>query len=62
MQSLRELYNVGRGPSSSHTIAPERAARLFAQRYPAADGFRKPESFAVPSDGESDQASAKVSG
>ena len=40
MQSLRELYNVGRGPSSSHTIAPERAARLFAQRYPAADGFR----------------------
>lgn len=40
MQSLRELYNVGRGPSSSHTIAPERAAKLFAQRHPNADGFQ----------------------
>lgn len=25
---------------SSHTIAPERAAKLFAQRHPNADGFQ----------------------
>ncbi len=34
MQSLRELYRVGAGPSSSHTMGPERAARAFLQRHP----------------------------
>ena len=29
MQSLKELYKVGKGPSSSHTMGPERAARDF---------------------------------
>ena len=27
MESLRELYKVGNGPSSSHTMGPARAAR-----------------------------------
>ncbi len=31
MQSLTELYKKGRGPSSSHTLAPERACRLFTE-------------------------------
>lgn len=39
MKSLRELYKIGRGPSSSHTMGPERAARLFAEKYPEADSF-----------------------
>lgn len=39
MQTLRELYKIGRGPSSSHTMGPERAARLFSARYPDADRF-----------------------
>ncbi|MCE5245819.1 hypothetical protein LLG88_02715, partial [bacterium] len=29
MQSIRELFRVGVGPSSSHTMAPRRAAELF---------------------------------
>ena len=29
MQSLKELYRIGKGPSSSHTIGPERACKLF---------------------------------
>lgn len=29
MKSLKELYRIGKGPSSSHTIEPERACRLF---------------------------------
>ncbi len=29
MHSLKELYRMGRGPSSSHTIGPERACKLF---------------------------------
>lgn len=40
MKSLRELYKIGRGPSSSHTIAPERAAKLVKKEHPDADFFR----------------------
>jgi L-serine dehydratase len=40
MQSLRELYRTGTGPSSSHTMAPRRAAELFRSRYPRATGYR----------------------
>ena len=29
MKSIRELYTIGRGPSSSHTMGPARAAALF---------------------------------
>ena len=36
MESLTELYRIGRGPSSSHTRGPESAARLFSSRYPHA--------------------------
>lgn len=31
MQAIKELYKMGRGPSSSHTLAPERACRLFTE-------------------------------
>ena len=40
MESLSELYRSGRGPSSSHTMGPERACLLFMARNPAADRFR----------------------
>ena len=40
MPSLRYLYRVGSGPSSSHTVGPERACRIFRERYPGADFFR----------------------
>lgn len=40
MESLKELYKTGRGPSSSHTIGPERACLVFKDRNPDADGFR----------------------
>ena len=40
MQSLRELYKIGRGPSSSHTMGPERAVKLALAWYPDADHFR----------------------
>lgn len=29
MHSLKELYKIGNGPSSSHTIGPKRATELF---------------------------------
>ena len=39
MQSLREFYKIGNGPSSSHTIGPKRAAEWFKKQYPEADKF-----------------------
>ena len=29
MESLKELYKIGRGPSSSHTMGPEKACKIF---------------------------------
>ena len=40
MKSIREIYKIGKGPSSSHTMGPERATRVFKEHYPNADGFR----------------------
>jgi len=40
MQSLRELYKIGYGPSSSHTIAPGRAAKIFSKKHPDVQKFR----------------------
>ena len=40
MKSIRDIYKIGKGPSSSHTIGPERAAKLFKSEHPEADGFR----------------------
>ena len=39
MKSIRSIYKIGKGPSSSHTMGPERAAKLFKERYPQADRF-----------------------
>ena len=40
MKSIRSIYKIGKGPSSSHTMGPERAAKLFKERYPNADRFQ----------------------
>ena len=37
MKSLKELYKIGRGPSSSHTMGPERACKNFLKQYPDVD-------------------------
>jgi len=36
MESLRELYRIGPGPSASHTMGPRRAAQRFREKYPHA--------------------------
>ena len=40
MRSIRDIYKIGKGPSSSHTMGPERAARIFKQEHPDAEKFR----------------------
>ena len=32
MKSLKELYRIGLGPSSSHTISPSNAAIIFKEK------------------------------
>ena len=39
MESIRSLYKIGRGPSSSHTMGPERACKIAKERYPEATSF-----------------------
>ncbi len=39
MKSIRELYRIGVGPSSSHTMGPRKAAELFLARHPEAASF-----------------------
>ena len=40
MKSIREIYKIGKGPSSSHTMGPEKAARMFRREHPEADRFQ----------------------
>lgn len=40
MKSLRELYRIGQGPSSSHTMGPRMAAERVLQQNPDAAVFR----------------------
>jgi len=36
MKSIKELYRIGTGPSSSHTMGPRRASELFREAHPDA--------------------------
>lgn len=40
MKSLKELYKIGRGPSSSHTMGPEKACRIFKAKNIEAEEFK----------------------
>ena len=40
MKSIKELYRIGTGPSSSHTMGPRKAAEIFLQRHPDAAAFK----------------------
>jgi L-serine dehydratase len=39
MESIKTLYKIGHGPSSSHTMGPANAAKYFKNLYPYADEF-----------------------
>lgn len=40
MKSIREIYNIGYGPSSSHSMGPSRAADFFTRKHPEAGKIR----------------------
>lgn len=39
MKSIKEIYRIGTGPSSSHTMGPRKAAENFLSRHPEAEAF-----------------------
>ncbi len=39
MKSLKELFRIGTGPSSSHTMGPQAAAKQYLERHPEATAF-----------------------
>ena len=40
MDSIINIYKIGHGPSSSHTMGPHKAAEKFAARAPQAESYR----------------------
>ena len=40
MESLKELYKIGFGPSSSHTMGPAIAAKRFKDKNPDATSYK----------------------
>lgn len=39
MESIKELYRIGHGPSSSHTMGPVKAAQIYRKKHPEARTF-----------------------
>ncbi|NDV67563.1 L-serine ammonia-lyase [Dysgonomonas sp. 25] len=40
MKSIQDIFKIGFGPSSSHTMGPQKAAKTFSEKNPQADSFR----------------------
>ncbi|MCM1451807.1 MAG: L-serine ammonia-lyase [Clostridium sp.] len=40
MESIKQLYKIGLGPSSSHTMGPRKAAERFLEKNPGAPAYR----------------------
>lgn len=40
MESIKEIFRIGYGPSSSHTMGPRKAAQIFKSRFPGADSYK----------------------
>ena len=39
MKSIKDVYKIGKGPSSSHTMGPAAAMSIYTERYPDVDGY-----------------------
>lgn len=39
MKSIRDIYKIGKGPSSSHTMGPAKAMAIYAAEHPDAESY-----------------------
>ena len=40
MESIKEIFRIGKGPSSSHTMGPQKAAKIFTECHQDASSFQ----------------------
>ena len=40
MKSIRDIYKIGKGPSSSHTMGPAKAMTIYVSEHPEAESYR----------------------
>ena len=40
MKSIRDIYKIGKGPSSSHTMGPSKAMSIYVEEHPEADSYK----------------------
>ena len=40
MKSIRDIYKIGKGPSSSHTMGPAKAMGIYVSEHPEADSYK----------------------
>ena len=40
MKSIRDIYKIGKGPSSSHTMGPAKAMSIYVGEHPEADSYK----------------------
>ena len=62
MRSLRELYRIGTGPSSSHSMAPRTASMRFKEKYPDAHSYRVTLYGSLASTGKGHMTDEAISG
>ena len=40
MKSIRDIYKIGKGPSSSHTMGPAKAMSIYVSEHPHAESYK----------------------
>ncbi len=40
MKSIKDIYKIGKGPSSSHTMGPAKAMSIYVSEHPEAESYR----------------------
>ena len=39
MKSIKDIYKIGKGPSSSHTMGPAKAMSIYVSEHPEAESY-----------------------
>lgn len=60
MQSIKEIFKIGYGPSSSHSMAPRKAAEIFLAKHPDADFYKAYFYGSIAATGKGHQTDAAV--
>ncbi len=62
MESIKEIFRIGNGPSSSHTMGPKKAAQIFKSKYPEAHRFEATLYGSLAATGKGHQTDVAITG